>query len=81
MGKRSATILLPPELPFSDQPPAAACRSEILARLTLSVLERGSSDPGLWSEPTVHRALLVSGLSLLCAVLLRLEEERNRGPA
>ena len=39
--------------------------SAVMARLTLSALERASRDPSCWREPTVHRALLVSGLSVL----------------
>ena len=40
-------------------------RSGVLARLTLSALDRASQDPSCWSDPVVHRALLVSGLSVL----------------
>ena len=43
------------------------CRSVLMARLTISALDRASKDPYCWSEPTVHRALLVSGLSVLIA--------------
>jgi hypothetical protein len=42
-------------------------RSEVMARLTLSALDRASQDPSCWSDPIVHRALLVSGLSVLTA--------------
>ena len=42
-------------------------RSELMARLTLSALDRASQDPSCWSDPIVHRALLVSGLSVLTA--------------
>ena len=38
-----------------------------MARLTLSALDRASQDPSCWSDPIVHRALLVSGLSVLIA--------------
>jgi hypothetical protein len=38
-----------------------------MARLTLSALESASHDPACWSDPLVHRALLVSGLSVLTA--------------
>jgi hypothetical protein len=50
-----------------DQPspgPAPRC-SGVLLRLTLSALERASQDPSLWREAEVHRAVLVSGLSVL----------------
>jgi hypothetical protein len=36
-----------------------------MARLTLSALDRASRDPSCWRDPIVHRALLVSGLSVL----------------
>ena len=37
-----------------------------MARLTLSALER-ASQIRVWSDPLVHRALMVSGLSVLTA--------------
>jgi hypothetical protein len=46
--------------------------SDVMARLTLSALERASGQRGFWSEPEVHRALLVSGLSVLVCSLARL---------
>jgi hypothetical protein len=49
--------------------------SEVMARLTLSVLERGARVPGLWAQPEVHRALLVSGLSVLVTSLARLRDD------
>jgi len=52
--------------------------SELMARLTLSVLERASTDPSLWREPLVHRPVLVSGLSVLMGSLTRLEAELER---
>jgi hypothetical protein len=42
-------------------------RSDVMARFTLSALDRISRDPSCWRDPTVHRALLVSGLSVLTA--------------
>ena len=42
-------------------------RSGVMARLTLSALDRASQDPSCCSDPIVHRALLVSGLSVLTA--------------
>lgn len=44
-------------------------RSAVMARLTLSALERLAEDPDCWREPVVHRALLVSGLSVLLSSL------------
>lgn len=46
-----------------------------MARLTLSALGRASGKPGFWSEPEVHRALLVSGLSVLVCSLARLRKD------
>jgi hypothetical protein len=46
-----------------------------MARLTLSALERASADPALWREPVVHRAVLVSGLSVLMGSLVRLRAD------
>lgn len=40
-----------------------------MARLTLSALDRASQDPSCWRDPLVHRALLVSGLSVLTAAM------------
>ncbi|MFM7515138.1 MAG: hypothetical protein ACKO3F_17625 [Cyanobium sp.] len=39
--------------------------SELMVRLTLSVLARAAADRDLWRQPVVHRAVLVSGLSLM----------------
>ena len=44
-------------------------RSGVIARLTLSALDRASQDPSCWKDPIVHRALLVSGLSVLTAAI------------
>ena len=52
-----------------------ASHSAVMARLTLSALERASRDPSCWREPTVHRALLVSGLSVLTEATRRLNED------
>ena len=52
-----------------------ASHSAVMARLTLSALERASRDPSCWREPTVHRALLVSGLSVLTEATRRLHED------
>ena len=52
-----------------------ASHSAVMARLTLSALERASRDPSCWREPTVHRALLVSGLSVLTEATRGLNED------
>ncbi len=44
-----------------------ASGSELMARLTISAINRAVMDPSCWEEPAVHRALLVSGLSVLTA--------------
>ena len=53
-------------------------RSGVMARLTLSALDRASQDPSCWSDPIVHRALLVSGLSVLTAALGLLRDDLNQ---
>jgi hypothetical protein len=52
-----------------------ASHSGVMARLTLSALERASRDPSCWRDPIVHRALLVSGLSVLTEATQRLNED------
>ena len=54
--------------------------SAVMARLTLSALERASRDPSCWQEPTVHRALLVSGLSVLTESMRRLQHDLETMP-
>jgi hypothetical protein len=49
--------------------------SGVLLRLTLSALERASHDPSLWREAEVHRAVLVSGLSVLINALAVLQSD------
>ena len=54
-------------------------RSGVIARLTLSALDRASQDPSCWRDPIVHRAVLVSGLSVLTAAsgLLKSDLEQS----
>jgi len=47
--------------------------SLVMARLTLSAIQAASDDPSIWCEPELHRALLVSGLSLLVGGLSQLQ--------
>ena len=54
--------------------------SAVMARLTLSALERASRDSSCWREPTVHRALLVSGLSVLTEATRRLQHDLELMP-
>ena len=56
-------------------PESDATHSAVMARLTLSALERASQDPSCWRDPVVHRALLVSGLSVLTAAMRHLQED------
>ncbi|MEB3264543.1 MAG: hypothetical protein VKJ66_09250 [Synechococcus sp.] len=72
--------MAPAPRPFDPAPDPRSARprprsSAVLARLTLSALERGSDQPGFWSEPEVHRAVLVSGLSVLLQALQVLEAD------
>ena len=50
-------------------------QSTVMARLTLSALERASHDSTCWRDPLVHRALLVSGLSVLTAGTRLLQDD------
>ena len=56
-------------------PETESSHSGVMARLTLSALERASRDPACWKDPVVHRALLVSGLSVLTEATKRLNED------
>lgn len=58
-------------LPAPGQPRSCG----VLARLTLSALERASQDPAIWREPDVHRAVLVSGLTVLVSNLALLRDD------
>jgi hypothetical protein len=48
-----------------------------MARHTLSAVEQLVAEPGGWREPMVHRALLVSGLSVLLSSLALLQEQHG----
>ena len=56
-------------------PDAEGSQSTVMARLTLSALERASQDPACWSDPLVYRALLVSGLSVITAGTRLLQDD------
>ena len=61
-----------------SQPEAQPPRpSGVMARLTLSAVEQLVAEPGGWREPMVHRALLVSGLSVLLSSLALLQEQHG----
>ncbi len=54
-------------------------QSGLMARLTISALGRVSKDSSCWKEPTVHRALLISGLSVLTAASQLLNADLDSG--
>ena len=56
-------------------PDVEGSQSTVMARLTLSALERASRDPACWNDPLVYRALLVSGLSVLTAATRLLQDD------
>ena len=60
---------------FNQMPETESSHSGVMARLTLSALERASRDPACWKDPVVHRALLVSGLSVLTEATKRLNQD------
>ncbi len=49
--------------------------SSLMARLTLSAINKAAQDSSCWKQQVVYRALLVSGLSVLLASLQILEED------
>ena len=61
--------------PAQPSPGRAPRPSGVLLRLTLSALEQASHDPSLWREAEVHRAVLVSGLSVLVNGLALLKQD------
>ena len=52
-------------------------RSGLMARLTLSAVADATQDSSGWSQPEVHRALLVSGLSVLTSATWLLRRDLN----
>ena len=52
-------------------------RSGLMARLTLSAVADATKDSSGWSQPEVHRALLVSGLSVLTSATWLLRRDLN----
>ena len=52
-------------------------RSGLMARLTLSAVADATQDKAGWSQPEVHRALLVSGLSVLTSATWLLRRDLN----
>jgi hypothetical protein len=67
-----------PDAQGPDSLPVLPTRSSgVMARLTLSAVEQLVAEPGGWCEPMVHRALLVSGLSVLLSSLALLQEQQG----
>jgi len=62
---------------MAPRSPGQPRSSAVMARLTLSALERASADPSIWREPEVHRAVLVSGLSVLVSSLALLQGDQG----
>ena len=60
-----------------DPTPRPGGSSAVLARLTLSAVEQLVAEPGGWGEPMVHRALLVSGLSVLLSGLALVQRQNS----
>jgi hypothetical protein len=56
-------------------PDTDGSQSTVMARLTLSALASASHDLACWSDPLEHRALLVSGLSVLTAGTRLLQDD------
>ena len=50
-------------------------QSGVMARLTLSALQRATEDPSCWRDPVVYRALLVSGLTVLTDATRHLQQD------
>ena len=57
--------------PDSSQPRP----SSVMARLTLSALERASQDPAIWRQPEVHHAVLISGLTVMVNAMAHLQAD------
>jgi len=49
--------------------------SRWMTRLMISALERMSNDSSTWSDPAVHKAILVSGISVLITSIQCIEED------
>ena len=52
-------------------------RIGVMARLTLSAVADATRDDSAWSQPDIHRALLVSGLSVLTSATWLLRRDLN----
>ena len=51
------------------------CPSSIMAKLSISAIEKSSQDESSWLEPSIYHAILVSGLSVLIASIKLLEKD------
>ena len=50
-------------------------QSGLMTRLTISALSQISNDDSIWKDPVVHRAILISGLSLFVQCAQYLEND------
>ena len=62
---------------FSVMEKESESQSQLMSRLTISALEKASKDSSCWKEPIVHKALLISGLSVLMAATQLLNADLN----
>jgi len=62
--------------PDSSQPRP----SSVMARLTLSALERASQDPAIWRQPEVYHAVLISGLTVMANAMANLQADLESTP-
>ncbi len=49
--------------------------SKVMSLLTISALEKVAQDSSCWKEQIVHKALLISGLSVLTASMQLLKSD------
>ena len=55
-------------------------KSGMMARLTISALNQMSDDESNWKEPVVHKAVLISGLSIFIECIQCIEDDLTNSP-
>ena len=50
-------------------------KSGLMARLTISALNQISKDDSNWKEPIVHKAILISGISIMIECIQFIEDD------
>tara|TARA_Y100001968_G_scaffold70636_1_gene61820 strand:+ start:1146 stop:1334 length:189 start_codon:yes stop_codon:yes gene_type:complete len=50
-------------------------KSGLMARLTISALNQISEDDSNWKEPIVHKAILISGISIMIECIQFIEDD------